>query len=175
MAHQQNIADTQHNAEERYQPKLVTGLWKWLYIGLGFLFLGLAYVGWVMPGIPWSPFVVLASYCFGRSSPRMDAWLMNNKYFGSHLRDVRLHRGIRLKLKKRATFMIILVVSISVATLIIAGSPWYGWVAIPPFAFIGMMVMWFVFRTLPDDGPISTANHTRRSTRHLAACDARKL
>ena len=130
----------------------MTGFWKWLYIGLGFLFLGLAYVGWVLPGLPWSPFVVLASVCFGKSSPRLDAWLLNNRYFGAHLRDVRLRRGIRLRLKKRATGMILLVVTISVATLILTGRPWYAWVAIPPLAFIGMMVMWFAFRTLPDDG-----------------------
>jgi uncharacterized protein len=132
----------------------LTGFWKWFYIALGFLLLGLAYIGWFLPGIPWSPFVVLASLCFARSSPRLEAWLLNNKYFGFYLRDLKQYGGIRKGMKIRATCMIVVVVSISVLTLALTNRPWYTWAAIPPLAFIGLLVLWFWIRTLPDDRSI---------------------
>ena len=54
-------------------------------MGLGFISLGLAYVGVVVPGIPFSIFLVFAAYCFAKSSKRMHDWLYNHKYFGPFL------------------------------------------------------------------------------------------
>ena len=54
-------------------------------MGLGFLSLGMAYVGVVVPGIPFSIFLVFAAYCFAKSSKRMHNWLYNHKYFGPFL------------------------------------------------------------------------------------------
>jgi uncharacterized membrane protein YbaN (DUF454 family) len=45
----------------------------------------MAYIGVITPGIPYSPFVVFAAYCFAKGSPRMHAWLYNHKLFGSFL------------------------------------------------------------------------------------------
>ncbi|HMO36998.1 MAG TPA: YbaN family protein [Gemmatales bacterium] len=140
--------------EPEFQPAPVKGIWKWIYITLGFMFLGLAYIGWFLPGIPWSPFVVLASLCFGKSSPRMEAWLLNNKYFGFYLRDLKQYGGIRRAIKIRATCMIVVVVSISVLSLALTDRPWYAWAGIPPLAGIGLLGLWFWIRTLPDDRSI---------------------
>ena len=52
---------------------------------LGFLSLGMAYVGLVTPGIPYSCFVVGAAYCFARGNKRMHDWLYNHKIFGPFL------------------------------------------------------------------------------------------
>ena len=52
---------------------------------LGFLSLGMAYVGLVTPGIPYSCFVVGAAYCFARGNERMHRWLYNHKLFGPFL------------------------------------------------------------------------------------------
>jgi uncharacterized membrane protein YbaN (DUF454 family) len=41
---------------------------------LGFLSLGMAYVGLITPGIPYSIFVVSAAYCFAKGSPKMHAF-----------------------------------------------------------------------------------------------------
>ena len=54
-------------------------------MGLGFLSLGMAYIGVIVPGIPFSIFLVFAAYCFAKSSPRMHKWLYNHKYFGPFL------------------------------------------------------------------------------------------
>lgn len=54
-------------------------------MALGFLSLGMAYVGLILPGIPFSIFLVFAAYCFAKSSKRMHDWLYNHKYFGPFL------------------------------------------------------------------------------------------
>lgn len=52
---------------------------------LGFLSLGLAYVGVVTPGFPYSIWVVAAAYCFSKGSERMHRWIYNHKIFGPFL------------------------------------------------------------------------------------------
>ena len=56
-------------------------LWKIL----GITSIGMAYVGLVTPGIPWSIFVVFAAYCFAKSSPAMHSWIYSHKIFGPFL------------------------------------------------------------------------------------------
>ena len=70
-------------------------LWKCL----GFCSLGMAYVGVVTPGIPYSPFVVFAAYCFAKGSPRMHAWLYNHKLFGPFLTNWSEKRVFPLRMK----------------------------------------------------------------------------
>lgn len=58
---------------------------KFLWNALGFLSLGMAYIGLITPGIPYSCFVVAAAYCFARGNERMHRWLYNHKIFGPFL------------------------------------------------------------------------------------------
>ena len=58
---------------------------KFGWLCLGFLSLGVAYIGVVMPGIPFSIPAVFAAYCFAKSSDRMHTWLYNHKLFGPFL------------------------------------------------------------------------------------------
>ena len=58
---------------------------KLLWLTSGMLSLGMAYVGVILPGIPFSIFLVFAAYCFAKSSPRMHEWIYNHKYFGPFL------------------------------------------------------------------------------------------
>ena len=52
---------------------------------IGSISLGMAYIGLVTPGIPWSIFVVFAAYCFAKGNPKMHAWIYNHKIFGPFL------------------------------------------------------------------------------------------
>ena len=72
---------------------------KYLWMGLGFLSLGMAYIGVVVPGIPFSIFLVFAAYCFAKSSPRMHAWIYNHKYFGPFLTNWTQKRVFPQKMK----------------------------------------------------------------------------
>lgn len=60
-------------------------MYKWLWKVAGLLSLGMAYIGVITPGIPFSIFVVFAAFCFSKGSPKMHAWLYNHKLFGPFL------------------------------------------------------------------------------------------
>jgi uncharacterized membrane protein YbaN (DUF454 family) len=60
---------------------------KYLWMAAGFLFLGIAYIGVVTPGIPWSTPTVAAAFCFAKGSERWHNWIMNHKLFGPFLRN----------------------------------------------------------------------------------------
>lgn len=60
---------------------------KAFWVTLGFLFLGIAYIGIVTPGIPWSTPTVIAAFCFSKGSTRWHNWIMNHKLFGPFLRN----------------------------------------------------------------------------------------
>jgi uncharacterized protein len=66
---------------------------------LGFFSLGLAYVGVITPGMPYSIFVVFAAYCFAKGSPKMHAWLYNHKLFGPFLTNWGTKRVFPTKMK----------------------------------------------------------------------------
>jgi uncharacterized membrane protein YbaN (DUF454 family) len=59
---------------------------KALWFATGILCIGVAFIGVVVPGIPWSTPTVIAAYCFARSSDRMHRWLYNHPRFGPFLR-----------------------------------------------------------------------------------------
>jgi len=77
----------------------IHSLKKFLWKILGFASLGMAYVGLVTPGIPYSCFVVFAAYCFAKGSPRMHAWLYNHKIFGPFLTNWGEKRVFPTKMK----------------------------------------------------------------------------
>lgn len=72
---------------------------KFLWKVLGFLSLGMAYVGLITPGIPYSCFVVFAAYCFAKGSPKMHSWLYNHKIFGPFLTNWNTKRVFPTKMK----------------------------------------------------------------------------
>ena len=87
---------------------------KALWISLGALFVALAAVGVALPGIPTTPFLILAAACYIRSSQKLYDWLISNKTFGPYLKDYREGKGIPKKAKGLAISMIILFVGSSV-------------------------------------------------------------
>lgn len=58
---------------------------KTAWLVLGFICLGIAYIGIVTPGIPWSTPTVGAAFCFAKGSDRWHQWIMNHKWFGPFL------------------------------------------------------------------------------------------
>eukprot|EP01035_Chromulina_nebulosa_P058125 gene58125-79605_t len=68
-----------------------------LLIALGCIFLALAVLGVFLPLLPTTPFLLLASACFARSSERMHTWLRNHGALGRYLTDFEDGRGIPLR------------------------------------------------------------------------------
>ena len=72
---------------------------KLLYQALGIFCVGMAYIGFVVPGIPFSIFLVIAAWAFAKSSPKMEAWLYNHPWFGKFLTEWNYHRVFPTKAK----------------------------------------------------------------------------
>lgn len=79
-----------------------------LFLTLGFVFLGLAFVGIFVPVLPTTGPVLAAAYFFSRSSKRFDDWLINNRLFGSIVRDWRAGLGFTVRAKAIAVAAIVL-------------------------------------------------------------------
>ena len=72
---------------------------KYLYMAAGGLCLALAFIGVLLPGLPTTPFVLLAAFLFSRSSKRVHQWILDNKIFGKMVRDWEAHGVIRIRAK----------------------------------------------------------------------------
>ena len=66
---------------------MINKIKKSLWFTAGMICLGIAYIGVVTPGIPWSTPTVGAAYCFAKSSKRWHDFLMNHRLFGPFLRN----------------------------------------------------------------------------------------
>lgn len=64
-----------------------------IFIILGYLALILGTIGIFLPGLPTTPLVLLASWCFYKSSPKMREWLLNS-FFGNYIRDYERKGGM---------------------------------------------------------------------------------
>lgn len=85
-----------------------------LFVVLGWVCIGLAVLGAVLPVLPTTPWVLLAAYLFARSSPRFHAWIMGHRLFGPMIRDWRSGLGITARTKVIAIATIALSVGVSI-------------------------------------------------------------
>ncbi len=72
---------------------------KTLLFLLGWCFFGIGAVGVVVPGLPTTPFMLLALWAFSRSSKRFHNWLYSHPFFGPPLQNWERHRAISLPVK----------------------------------------------------------------------------
>lgn len=87
---------------------------RWLLWAAGSLALCLGLLGVVLPGLPTTPFVLLAAACYAKASPRLHAWLLNHRLLGPMLRDWEQHRSLTRRTKTVAVVSMTLMVSLSV-------------------------------------------------------------
>ena len=72
---------------------------KALLVAAGSLCIVLAVLGVFLPLLPTTPFLLLASACYVRSSERLHGWLMGNRLLGGYIRNFKERRGIPLRAK----------------------------------------------------------------------------
>lgn len=75
---------------------------KKIYIIVGFLALGLGITGIFLPVMPTVPFLLVALFCFERSSKKYHDMILNNKYFGKVLKDYYEGKGLTASVKIKA-------------------------------------------------------------------------
>ncbi len=115
----------------------------WLTVGLASL--ALAAVGVLLPLIPTTPFVILAAFCFMKSSRRLHDWLVNHRVFGPIIVDWREHGAISRPAKRVA---IASMGAVFVLSLALKAPAWVLAVQAPVLA----VCIWYVgSRPLPPD------------------------
>ncbi len=87
----------------RYPLRAVLLVSGWLCVGLGL-------IGVLLPVLPTTPFMILASICFARSSPRSHKWLLSRPHLGPAIQDWEREGAIRTRAKIWATLILALVI-----------------------------------------------------------------
>jgi|TARA_B110000902_G_scaffold131142_1_gene152450 uncharacterized membrane protein YbaN (DUF454 family) len=121
----------------------IRGLW----IVVGSLAVVFAVIGIVVPGWPTTSWLVLAAYCFARSSQKLFRWLLTNRIFGPALLEYyRSGRALPLHSKILISAIICVVSGVSIWGITKAGDPGYGQTLIAVVAIIGV---WWVGWKVP--------------------------
>lgn len=84
----------------------------------GFISLVLGIIGIVIPILPTTPFLLLASAAFAKSSKRFDRWLLNNKILGAYIKNYREGKGLPLKIKILTLSLLWITIIISILFLL---------------------------------------------------------
>ena len=92
-----------------------------IYVVLGLLAVGLGVLGVVLPGLPTTPFLLLASWLFYRSSPRLQAWLLAS-WLGKYIRNYHRRGGMTATQKAGAIGVMTVMVLLSTFVFIPSGS-----------------------------------------------------
>ncbi len=114
-----------------------------LYLIAGLLFVGLGWVGLVTPGLPGTVFFVSAAWCFSRSSPRLERWVLNLPGVGPMVADYRDGLGMPRRAKIIAVSCIVIACVFSVGFAI--GTTWVRVLV----AVLGLIGVWFVGFHIP--------------------------
>ena len=73
-----------------------------IYLGVGWLSLGMAFAGIILPILPTTPMLLVAAWAFGKSSPELAEKIRSHRIFGPAVRDWQDHGVIALKAKSLA-------------------------------------------------------------------------
>lgn len=72
---------------------------RYIYLMIGMISFGLGFIGIVLPILPTTPFLLLAGFCFARSSKRVHNWFVSTKVYQRHLEPFVQKRAMTLKTK----------------------------------------------------------------------------
>ena len=94
---------TDENSNDTLKQKRYTNKYlRWLLIAAGTVSILLGILGIILPLLPTTPFLLLAAASYARSSVKFYNWLINNRFFGSYIKNYREGKGIPLRVKVSA-------------------------------------------------------------------------
>ena len=76
-------------------------------------------IGVFVPGLPTTPLVLLASWCFYRSSPRLQAWLLQS-FLGRYIREYQTKGGVTTR--KRIYIILLMATMVAISTIFFISS-----------------------------------------------------
>ena len=124
----------------------------------GMLSLGMAYIGLVTPGIPFSIFLVMAAFCFSKSSERMHNWIYNHKIFGPFLTN---WKDKRIFPKKMKYVMVLMMASTLVLTFVFTGN-------LTAVLYSGLFMALVAIWAWKFPGSVEEYNHRKENGKKIA-------
>lgn len=94
---------------------------KILFVILGCVGLALGAVGAVLPLLPAFPFLLLAAFCFAKSSERLHNWFTGTKLYKNNLESYVKGKGMTWKTKIRVMITVTLVMSVGFTMMMLKG------------------------------------------------------
>ncbi len=116
-----------------------------MWLILGFLAMGIGAVGVILPVLPTTPFLLLASFCLARGSERFHRWFTGTKLYRRHLESFVRKRAMTLKTK----FSLLIPASCMLILAFLAMSNVYGRAFIIFLIFFKYIYFFTKIRTAP--------------------------
>lgn len=85
---------------------------KMLWVGIGFLSLGIGVVGAFLPFLPTFPFLMLTVFSFAKSSKRLHRWFIGTKLYKNNLQSYVDSRSMTMKTKVRIMVSVTVVLTV---------------------------------------------------------------
>lgn len=128
---------------------------KVLYILLGCVSLGIGAVGAVLPLLPAFPFLLLATFCFARSSQKLHNWFVGTKLYKDNLESYVAGKGMTKKTKIRIMVTVTLLMSIG---FVMMHAVTVGRIVLACVWVFHLVYFLFGVKTIPAEEPAPTAS-----------------
>ncbi len=143
-----------------HRNRYVRGLW----LLLALLALVLAVLGVLLPGLPTTPFVLVAAYASARGSKRLQDWLHSHRLFGPMIRDWERYGAV----SRRAKYVAVATMLLCAVLMAVTAPRW--WMTAAGTAIMLLVGVWLWRRpeppTVASDGAASgVASSAQRSRR----------
>ena len=111
-----------------------------LWIALAYVALALGLLGVALPGLPTTPFILVAAWAAAKGSRRLHEWLLAHRVFGPMVRDWQARGAVSRKAKRLATAMMALC-----AVIMFATAP-KAWMAATGTGIMTIVAIWLWLR-----------------------------
>lgn len=90
---------------------------RYIYVTIGLISFGLGAIGVVLPILPTTPFLLLASFCFLRGSKKFDDWFRSTNIYKKHLESFINEKS--MSMKQKITILVFMTFMLSIPIILI--------------------------------------------------------
>lgn len=118
-----------------------------IFIGLGFLFIGIGILGIILPVLPATPFLVLAAICFAKGSERFHKWFLSTTLYQKYVEPAVNKKEMEKAAKRKTLGVLCLIFTVSFLVVPI----WHAKVLILLVALFHVYYFTFKIKTVKDE------------------------
>jgi uncharacterized membrane protein YbaN (DUF454 family) len=123
---------------------------RWLWLGLAYVALALGVIGIFVPGLPTTPFVLLAAWAAANGSEKLHGWLLAHRLYGPMIRDWQASGAV----SRSAKHWSIGTMAVCSAIFFVTAPRW--WMAAIGTAIMAIVGTWLWMRPEPKPKPLAT-------------------